>query len=445
MSELKNKSFDLEFNGINDDGMGVSKIDGKVVFVPYVIDGEKAKIKIVSDKKSFCYGKLESLEKESINRRIPECPYFYKCGGCDLQHIKRNYQLDFKTKKVKDIFKKFAGQDVLVLNCIGGQEFRYRNKVSLPVDKNGKVGIYRKNSHDIIEVEDCLISKPWVKDLISATNDFIKKYNVSCYDESINRGILRHVVAREIKNRVLITLVVNTKKFIEVDKFLEILKTKFKNFSLNININTKPGNVILGDKWIDVYGQSSIESEILGIKYSVSNASFFQVNDEIRDLAYKEILNNIDSEDTVIDAYSGAGLLTALISKKAKNAIGVEIIKEATEDANKLKLLNHLDNMENINGDCAKILPDLIKKIKDSNFSIVLDPPRKGVDENIINAILSTKPKKIIYLSCNPVTLARDAKLLLGGGYKILKLQPYDMFPNTSHVETLLVLVKNQK
>ena len=445
METIKNSYHELKFVDINDDGFGVSKMDdGKVVFVPYVIDGEVAKVKIISDKKSYCYGKLESVVNTSVKRRQPPCPYFYKCGGCDIEHLNRDYQLEFKTKKVKNAFNKIAGIDVDVSLCKGGEEFRYRNKVAMPISSSGRLGLYRKNSHDIIEVEDCLITRDWIKDLILEVNNFIKISGETIYNEKTNKGLFRHVVAREVDNKLLITFVINGNKINKIDKFCLNFAKKYQNFAVNININKKTGNVILGDKWVDVYGNGFIESEKYGVKFQVSNASFFQVNDKIRDKVYEEILNEIEPNETVIDAYSGAGMLTSFIAKKAKKVIGVEIIKEATIDANKLKQNNNISNMENINGDCAEVLPELVKKLGSDDLSIVIDPPRKGADIKVINSIVKVSPKKIIYLSCNPNTLARDSKYLLDVDYEIKFIKPFDMFPNTSHVETLAVFTLNK-
>lgn len=435
----KNQIIKLHFVDMNDDGFGVARSDEGVVFVPFAIEGEEADCRIVSVKKDFCFGKIEEIFKNSPNRRSPKCPYFFKCGGCDIQHINRESQLLFKTRKVENCFRKYARIEVKACPTIGGVEWRYRNKVALPIDADGNIGLYRRNSHSVVPINDCVISKPWIKDLVAIFREYMSRTGVSGYDEKLGKGVIRHIVAREIGGCILVSVVINAEELPSNNILIRLLQSRFLNFGLNININKTLGNVILGERWKSVFGRSEIENVTEGITYKVSNASFFQVNDEIRDLIYADILKNINKKDVVIDAYSGAGMLTALISRKAKFAVGVEIVSEATNDANELKKHNGIENMLNINGDCSKILGEIMGNYAGESLKIVLDPPRKGCEESLLKAIVKTKPKNVLYLSCNPATLARDAKILISGGFIIKKIQPYDMFPQTSHVETLCI------
>lgn len=429
---------------LNSDAQGVLKTEtGEVVFIPYTLTGEEVSAQIINTKSKFAIGKLTEIKKASTSRTEPFCPYFYKCGGCDLMHTNLDAQLKYKTNKVKNCFFKIANADVDVKPCINLNSLRYRNKIALPVSENGEIGLYRKNSHNVLPISDCQITQEWNKTLIEAISEYISKTSVSCYNETTKTGLIKHIVARKINNAILITLVINGKTLPHLETLVDILKLKFDNFGLNLNINTLNNNVILAPEWKHIYGLKELQASEFGVSYPVSNASFYQVNDEIKKAIYSEVLKNIPPSSVVIDAYSGAGLLSGIISRHAKKCFGVEIVPEATENANKLKKFNNLKNLENINGDCAKIIPELIKTLSKDEIIVTLDPPRKGCDKKVLDAIISAKPNKIIYISCDPATLARDCKIILdSNNYTISSVQPFDMFPNTKHVETLAIITK---
>lgn len=427
---------------LNDDGQGILKHNGQVVFCLNALPGEEVEGVIINTKSKIAILKPDKIENACKDRILPACPYFLKCGGCDLEHLSYKKQLEFKTNKVKSALKRNAHIDYNVSPCISLNEYRYRNKIALPISANGKIGLYRKNSHSTLEVEDCIITEAWNKTLISVINEYIEKSRISIYNETTKQGSLKHIVARNINNSILITLVLNDDDLTHKDILIDLLSRNFSRFGLNININKLHNNVILSDTWKHIYGLKELTANEEGITYPVSNASFYQVNNEIKNAIYLNVLSLIDSSSTVIDAYSGAGLLSAIISKKAKKCYGVEIVQEATENANKLKKLNHLTNLENINGDCTKVIPTLVKNLT-GDIIVTLDPPRKGCDKKVLDAIVGALPNKIIYISCNPQTLARDLEIILSSNkYKLSLVQPYDMFPQTSHVETLLVVEK---
>lgn len=428
---------------INDDGQGVLKtLNGEVIFVPNAIVGEEVEVQIINTKSRFAIAKIKKFISTSTLRVNPDCPYYLKCGGCDLMHLNKKSQLEFKTNKIKHLFKKIANQDCKINPCVSLNNLRYRNKIALPVNLEGNIGLYRKNSHTILPISDCVITEQWNKTLIDCLNTYIKKSKISVYNEETKSGLLKHIVARHINNSTLITLVINGEEIPKQNILINLLSKAFDNFGLNLNINKLNNNVILSSLWKPIYGNQELIAEEFNIKYPVSNASFFQVNNEIKLAIYNNVLNEIEPSSVVIDAYSGAGLLSGIISTKAKYCYGVEIIKEATENANKLKFNNNLTNLENINGDCAKILPNLVKKLKNENLIVTLDPPRKGCDKKVLDAIINVNANKILYISCDPSTLARDARIILENNYKIEYIQPYDMFPNTKHVETLVSFVK---
>lgn len=443
MDLRKNTIIKGTIQDLNDDCQGVLNTNGTVVFVPFALPGEEIEGIIINTKSKFAIAKVTKLNTESSTRTPAPCPYYFKCGGCDLQHLKKENQLEFKTLKVKKALKRNAKIEHEVLPCISANDFRYRNKIALPISPCGEMGLYRKNTHSILPITDCLITQEWNKKLIKVINDYISQSKVTIYNEDTKQGILKQVVARNINDTLLVTMVITENDLPKSDLLIKLLNASFKKFGLNLNINKLNNNVILSNNWKKVYGTQELLANEEGIAYPVSNASFFQVNNEIKTLIYKKVLELIDPSSTVIDAYSGAGLLSAIISKKAKKCYGVEIVPEATENANKLKINNNLHNLENINGDCTTIIPKLVKNIKDKDVIITLDPPRKGCDKKVLEAIKSAMPNRIIYISCNPQTLARDLGYLLEDNSYVLSLvQPYDMFPQTSHVETLVCLDK---
>ncbi len=347
---------------------------------------------------------------------IPACNVFGKCGGCQLQHINYQSQLEIKQQKVRDCFKEIAHIDVAVLNTVPSDKiFGYRNKLQLPLrEENGvnKIGFFRGNSHDVIEIDDCPLHDDFCKRIIAIIKNWSKLEGVSFYNETTKKGTLKHLVVRKVESRYLIALVATTEKVKGINRLIETLKDNFDHFSLLININKQDNNVVFSDKFITVYGDDKIEVIENGIKYHIGIYSFMQVNDGQKKKLYDEVISccSVDKDTVVIDGYSGAGVLTAMLSKVAKKVYGVEIIEEATNSAKELAVLNGIDNMYPILGDCGDVLPEILLKeeIKDDKKVLILDPPRKGVDIKVLQSVLKVLPDKIIYISCNPSTLARD-------------------------------------
>ena len=305
--------------------------------------------------------------------------------------------------------------------------------------------MYRPSSHNIVDIDDCLLNQDLISKLLLMFNKYLSQTKNSIYDDLTKQGLLKSIVARQYNGNILITVVINGTSLPDSDLLVKLCRDTFDNFGLDININTLKNNVILTNNFKHIYGLKDIEIVENGIKYYINNQSFLQVNNQIKLQMYNQIFSNIKN-DTVIDAYSGAGLLSAMMAKHANQVFGIEIVGEATSLANKIKKANNISNLTNINGDCATELPKLLNALtsaQKSNLTVVLDPPRKGCDKNVINTIASIYPAKIIYMSCNPSTLARDLNLLLSQkSYKIKQIQPYDMFPQTKHIETLAVLEK---
>ena len=451
-------------------GEGVIKDNGQITFVPYAIKGEKVCYKILKATKNCAYGKLLEVLTPSSDRIAPKCAVFNKCGGCQIQHLNYEKQLVLKRDTVKDCFKKIAGISFEVSSTEPCEKpFGYRNKLQLPVaeTKEGTViGFYAENSHRVVPIDDCPINPAWTKNIISAFKVYAKEFNLKGYDSERNVGDLREITAKEIDGNLIIVAVVTDKNIRGKDRLVEILKKELAlNFSLYFNVNKSRSNVIYGDDFYLFYGAPDYTATVDGIKCKFGVQSFMQVNDEMRSKLYAKVKEEIDADanTTVIDAYSGAGLMTALLSEKASKAIGVEIVKEAVDCANELAKINGLtDKMINYNGACEDLLPSIIEKEKKAGkkIKVVLDPPRKGCDIAVLNAVKDSGADKIVYVSCLPSTLARDVGLLTGylvekdgkiektqtpnGNYEVTFIKPFDMFPQTKHVETLVCLARKE-
>lgn len=451
---LKGEKYEADIVSSGMDGEGVARIDNRVVFVPSVLEGERALIEITDVKKSFAVAKVIKILTASPDRVKPPCKICYKCGGCEMLHISYSAQLKIKRANVKNCIDKECKCDVYVDETVASPDIiGYRNKIQLPLTVvNGKpaAGFFAPNTHNvvpfIIEGEDgeCLLNEKGMKGIISTFLSFVGKFKVSVYDEKAHKGLVRHLVIRKVGESYAVCVVINGKSLPSYKQLVKLLEDKGYAFSLYISVNEKRTNVIMGDNIIALYGKEKLEGQTLGVKYSVSPLSFMQVNDKVRDMIYSRVGDIIANSgiDNVIDAYSGIGIMSNLFARFAKKVYAIEIVPEAIEDAKVLAALNgNSQKIVNICGDCAKELPPLINSLDKS--IVVIDPPRKGCDEAVLKAMLDARPTQIIYISCNPATLARDLRIL-SETYTIQSVTPYDMFPNTRHVETLVSLCLNK-
>ena len=442
----KNDKVNLTINNYGCNAEGVALFDGQVVFVPYSLIGENVDSTIIKQTSKTNLAKIDKINHQSDLRIKAPCPYFEKCGGCQLQHTTYQNALKIKTEIVQNAISNIGKINYEVLDTIASENmYHYRNKIAMPINpKTRKLGMYRPASHKIVDVEDCLLQKDMISNLIKVFNHYLSLTKNTIYDDT-KKALIKSVVSREIGNKLLVTVVINGKDLDDKNLLADLLKRNFDNVGLNLNINTLKNNVILSDTFVDVFGDNKAEIEENGIKYYISNQSFLKVNDDVKLNMYEAIFKEIEN-CCVIDAYSGAGLLSAMMTKHAKFVYGIEIVKPATELADELAKKNNIKNLKNINGDCAIKLPELMNKLsakEKNNLTVVLDPPRKGCDKKVLEAIIKVKPTKVIYMSCDPSTLARDLKILQDElKYSIKYIQPYDMFPQTKHVETLAVLEK---
>lgn len=462
---LKNQEFIGVVSRLGSNGEGIIKEGNYTVFVPYALPEEKIKYKVLKVKNNIAFGKVLEVYTPAEERVRPACPVYEKCGGCQLQHLKYKLQLNLKTKIVKDCFSKIAFIDIKVPTTERSElEFGYRNKLQLPVRAENfgcEIGFFASGSHRIVPINGCPIHPEWCTKIIKAVKKYVKLNDISVYSDKVGDGLLKHVVVRSVEGRMLITFVINGDVLPHVNELIETLKEYFSEFSLFVNINKLGNNVIFGEKFVCLFGKDKVMTNDCGIKYEIGPQSFVQVNDNVKRRIYQEAVKHaeIDANTVVIDAYSGAGMLTAIFAQRAKKAIGIEIVKEAVDSAESLRFLNGLENkMENICAPCEDVLPDVLKREREngSRCILVLDPPRQGVDEKLLEIIKESKPEKVIYISCSPQTLARDVGLLtdtltrVDGEllkneepkpiYEITSIKPYDMFPQTKHVETLVVL-----
>lgn len=426
------KNITIEKLGIN--GEGVARVNGKVLFVKGALSGEVANVSVIKDYENYAVCELTDIITRSEFRQIPLCPYYDSCGGCQLQHLKYEKQLEFKKNLIEETFLKIANEKVIVNFPIYDKEYNYRNKVVFAFDKNKNIlGLKQENSHKIVEINECKISNP----LINKILNLFKKALLE--KSSKNTNFIRYLAIRIVNNLALITVVVE-KEIRDFNLFVNLLKQNNIKYSLFLNINKNSKN-ILSNKTIYLFGEKLADDEINGIKYFITPNSFMQVNSAVQSKLYDYLVNAISKDDAVVNCYSGAGLLSALIAKKAKQVLGIEIERTSSKSADRLAKENNIKNLVNICGDVKVVLKDLKQRMATKDITIVLDPPRSGCDKQVLATIKDIEPKSIYYVSCNPRTLARDYSLLKDK-YKISFVQPFDMFPNTVHIESLVYFLK---
>ncbi len=444
----KNKEYNLDIIGTGFEGEGVSKIDDFTVFIPGAMEGESALTRIVKVNKNFAFGKIIKLNKASENRVDSICPIYKQCGGCQVQH------LDFKKQRVIDSLKRIGKLDIdkiKIKDTIGMENpYRYRNKIQMPVrlEKDEiKIGFYRPRTHEVVDVKECFIQDEQADKIIQLIRNWMEKYNISAYNEQTGKGLIRHIMIRKaFKNKeLMLVIVTNKEKEIPYKEELidEVIKELPNMKSIIQNVNSKKTNVILGEKCITLWGKDTITDYIDKFKFNISPLSFFQVNPIQTEILYKKALEFADlkGEEIVFDAYCGTGTISLFLSQKAKKVYGVEIIKEAIDNAKDNTKENKIDNAEFFVGKSEEVIPDLINKGIKADV-IVVDPPRKGCEKSLLESIAATKPKRIVYVSCDPGTLARDLGILNELGYETKEVQPVDMFPQTSHVECVTEIGK---
>lgn len=454
MEYRKNDIVTLEIVDCGTDGEGIGKADGFTVFVKDAVIGDTVTAKIMKAKKNYGYGRLMGILKPSPYRVKPVCPSARQCGGCQLQAVSYEEQKVFKEKKLRGHLERIGGFTDLPMEPLIGMDepYHYRNKAQFPVGRNkeGRIitGFYAGRTHAIIENRDCALGIPQNKNVLDRVIAHMEKYNIAPYDEATGRGLVRHIFVRYgfFTGELMVCLIINGQDIPHQKELIEKLCEISGMTSISLNINKKRSNVILGDKVKTIWGQEYITDKIGDIFYEISPLSFFQVNPKQTWKLYSKALEYADlhGEETVWDLYCGIGTISLFLAQKAKFVRGVEIVPAAIEDAKRNAQINNIENVEFFVGKAEEILPREYEKNGVYADVIVVDPPRKGCDEMLLKTILKMQPKRVVYVSCDSATLARDLRFLCDNGYELKKVCGVDQFPQTVHVETV-VLLSQQK
>ncbi len=447
----KNQCYEMTCESFGQDAQGVCRQDGIAVFVPGLLPGERARVRIVKPEKRYAFGRIEELLEKSPNRAEPFCPIYKRCGGCVCQHMTYETSLAFKRRQVQDLLERVGGLSIEVPPVLGmAHPFGYRNKGAYPVAQVGGApacGFFAPRSHDLIPLPQngCAIQGEDSAKATQAVLAWMRQNNVPAYDELTGRGLVRHIMTRSTTHgELMVVLVVTRADIPKAGQLIELLKAAVSGLcSICLSINSRRTNVILGTDIRVLWGKGTMEDTLCGLRFSVSPLSFFQVNPAQTEKLYGLALEyaGLTGSETVVDAYCGAGTISLLLAQKAKKVIGIEIVPEAIQNANENAVRNHIENAEFRVGATEELLPRLIADGLRPDV-IVLDPPRKGCDPTVLDAIIAAAPKRVVYVSCGAPTLARDAKLLAEGGYTAEKVQCVDMFCWTGAVETVMSLVQ---
>ena len=449
----KNKEYvvDIIDNGFGSEG--IAKIEGFTIFIPNAIKGEKVKILIVKVLSSHAFGKIVEILEESKHRIKSDCLTYKRCGGCNLRHIKYEHTLKMKQDAVQSLVNKTLKAKLKVEETLGMENpYNYRNKAQYPIginkEGNPVLGVFANRTHEIIPIHNCYIQNKETEELSKFVFDFIVKNKISIYNEETGKGLIRHIVTKiGIKtNEIMCIIVINGNKIPKEQELVKEVIDHFKNVKTIIkNINKKNTNVILGKDNINLYGDGYITDKLGGFTFKISPLSFYQVNPIQAEELYKIGVESagISKNDTVFDLYCGIGTISLFMAKYAKKVYGIEIVDEAIEDAKENAKMNNMTNTEFLCGNVETVLDNLIYEKKIKPDSIMVDPPRKGLDNKTIENILKIKPNKLVYISCNPATLVRDLSKL-EELYEVNRIKPVDMFPFTSHVECVAVLQLKQ-
>ena len=429
---------------MSSDGSGIAKISGYTLFVPQTLPGDFCELLILKTKSSYGYAKALNILTPSEFRTTPPCPHFSKCGGCQLMMCGYEYQKQLKKEFLEAALLRIGGVEPEIEFIGADDPLRYRNKMVFPLSPDGSWGFYRERSHDVIPLSDCLLGDEINKNIMNTVSDFIKRNNIPIYNEETHTGIIRRVFIRNTKENLIIVISVNSDYLPKSKKLVDELITISDRISgIILNINKKRTNLVLGEKNILLWGRDTLSANLCGLKYEISPESFFQINPSQTEKLYLKALEfaDISENDTVLDIYCGIGTITLSAAKRAKSAIGVESCKEAVDNAKENAVRNNIYNAQFYCEKAENLVPMLIKDGIKPDI-VILDPPRKGSDPETLLSIVSAAPKKIVYVSCNPATLARDIKLLGENGYAVRKAAAVDMFPQTVHVETVALLTK---
>ncbi len=446
----KNDIINLKITSTSADGVGIGRYEGLAVFVPNTSEGDEISARILKVKKNLAYGKTENIITPSEHRITPDCPVFSRCGGCVYRHITYAKEMQIKQQRVYDNIKRIGGIDLSPQPIIAADDiYFYRNKAQLPISINGKTGFFATHSHRIIETDSCLLTPEIFGEISVLIEKWITEFGISVYNEAEHKGLLRHLYMRiaGATDEIMVILVINGDSLPHSEKLVEDLKALLgeRLKSVQININKRDTNVILGEKCLTIYGQDYITDILCGLRIRISALSFYQVNRDMTERLYKKAAEYLEPDGkNIIDLYCGAGTIGLSMAGRAKSVIGVEIVPEAVQDALINAKENGIENVEFICKDAATAAESLAKR-KISTDAVILDPPRKGCSEELLRTVaLDFSPERVVYISCDSATLSRDIKILTELGYNLIEYTPVDLFPRTQHCETVALLSRQK-
>ncbi len=455
MEFKKNDSVTVSVTDMGQDGEGIGKAEGYTLFIKDAVVGDKVRAKVIKAKKNYGYARLMEVLEPSPDRVEPRCSCARQCGGCQIQALSYQRQLQFKEEKVRNVLERIGGFEKIPLQPIIGMEnpYRYRNKAQFPIgtDREGRpiAGFYAGRTHTIIPQEDCVLGVRENKAILEVILGFMEEFSIPAYREEEGSGLVRHVLIRYgfATKEIMVCVVINGDRLPKAEILAERLADIAGMTSISINKNKQKTNVILGKEVEVIWGRPYIEDVLDGVRYQISPLSFYQVNPVQTKVLYEKALQyaGLHGTETVWDLYCGIGTISLFLARQAGKVYGVEIVPQAIEDARRNAALNGMENVEFMVGKAEEILPEKYEKEGVSADVIVVDPPRKGCDPELIHTMLQIRPKRIVYVSCDPATLARDLKLLCAGGYKLQKVQPVDQFPHSVHIENVCLLLRKGK
>lgn len=444
----KNRIYRAHIDGYSSEGLGIARIDGQVVFVHEAVRGEICDVLVMKVLKNAAFGKIAALVEPSPARREPDCPYYGRCGGCDFRHMSYEEELWAKRARVQDALTRIGGAEIAVEEILGAEQpLHYRNKSIYPISPTGEVGFYRARSHQVVHVEHCLIQKPEADALAQALRDYIARFRVPPYDEATGRGLLRHLYVRtSCAGESLVCLLVNGSRLPHEEELVAMLRAAAPRLcGVVLGENTRRGNAILGDRYRTLWGRDYLTDTLCGLELRLSVPSFYQVNHDQAQRLYEKALEyaGLTGRELAVDLYCGAGTITQVLARRARHVIGGEIVPEAIRDAEDSARRNGVENVEFLCGDASRLAAELRQRGLRPDV-ICVDPPRKGLAPDVVEAAASMTPGRIVYVSCDPATLARDVARFAPLGYCPVRACAVDLFPGTAHVETVCLLSKLQ-
>ena len=444
----KNRIYRAHIDGYSSEGLGIARIDGQVVFVHGAIRGETCDVLVMKVLKNAAFGKIAALVEPSPARRTPDCPYYGRCGGCNFRHMSYDEELWAKRARVQDALTRIGGAEVTVEEILGAEQpLHYRNKSIYPISPAGEVGFYRARSHQVVDVEHCLIQKPEADALAQAVRDYIARFRVEPYNEATGRGLLRHLYVRtSCRGESLACLLVNGSRLPHEQELVDMLRAAAPGVcGVVLGENTRRGNAILGDRYRTLWGRDYLTDTLCGLELRLSVPSFYQVNHDQAQRLYEKALEyaGLTGRELAVDLYCGAGTITQVLARRARHVIGGEIVPEAIRDAEDSARRNGVENVEFLCGDASRLAAE--RRQRGLRPDVICgDPPRKGLAPDVVEAAASMEPERIVYVSCDPATLARDAARFAPLGYRPVRACAVDLFPGTAHIETVCLLSKLQ-